>query len=114
MKSNLTKKRSGEEATQSQGFFASSGKKSRILKEEKYLDIVYRKILFDDIKKDLGEGYTDQDAENVLQMIIDEHKRDGTYQKILDAYLKEKIRVVQEKAGIIPKTDEAATLSAKS
>jgi hypothetical protein len=105
----MLKRHTDPETESTQSFFKSDRKKPKVFKEEIYLNVVYRKIFFEDIKKDLGEGYDDQDAENVLTMIIDEHKRDGTYQKILDAYLKEKIRTVQEEAGIIPKTNEATS-----
>ncbi len=100
IKNNFDKTSNNEEATQSQSFFKAPEKKSRVLKEEKYLNAVYKKLIFDDIKKDLGEGYNDQDAENVLEMIIAKHKSDGTYKKILDEYLENKIQKAQSVAGI--------------
>ena len=75
----------------------------KILKEETLLIRIIREQEYDEIKKDLkkelGEEYTEQDTKTFFSLYIEKLREDGVIQKMLDAYLKEKIREEREKFG---------------
>ena len=86
------------------GIFKSneSGRQKRKAPPEEKLAIValkrnYYKELENGLKEDLGEDYTDEDTEICWKALIEELRKNGTIQRMLDKYIQDKIRREREK-----------------